>query len=65
MRMYVGMNRQEGARRQLALMEEDAKAADNDSIDTELYYAQATVAYAFGQTKKGDEALGTPHTPVC
>lgn len=57
MRMYVGMNRQEGARRQLALMEEDAKAADNDSIDTELYYAQATVAYAFGQTKKGDEAL--------
>ena len=57
MRMYLNMGRLANAKTQLGLLESSAKAADNDSLTTDLLYTRAAYYYVTRQDKQGDEAV--------
>lgn len=57
MRMYLNMGRLANAKTQLALLEGAAKAADNDSLTTDLLYTRAAYYYVTRQNEQGDEAV--------
>ena len=57
MRMYLNMGRLANAKTQLGLLEGAAKAADNDSLTTDLLYTRAAYYYVTRQNKQGDEAV--------
>lgn len=55
--MYVALKNSAYAKEQLDQMDALAKAARNDSIDSDLLYARATYYYMFGQNNQGDNAF--------
>ena len=57
MRMYLNMGRLANAKTQLGLLENNAQAAGNDSLATDLLYTRAAYYYVTRQNKQGDEAV--------
>ncbi|MBQ8673213.1 MAG: HAMP domain-containing histidine kinase [Bacteroides sp.] len=57
LQMYIKMKRTANAKEQLALLEEVAKAAANDSLSNDLLYTKANFYYTFGMNSQGDEAI--------
>ena len=59
LRMSVKQKNAARGKEQLTRLQEQAKAAANDSIDRELLYLQADYYYTFGLNSKGDAALNS------
>lgn len=57
LKMYTALKRTAQAKEYLTLMEENAKASQNDSIREDLLYTQANHYYTFGMHTQGDAAI--------
>lgn len=57
LQMYINLKNPARAKDQLTRLEETAKAARNDSLNSDLLYAQANYYYTFGQNAQGDDAI--------
>lgn len=57
LQIYLKQRSTSRAKDQLARLENWAKAAQNDSLDTDLLYTQALYYYTFGMNSQGDAAL--------
>lgn len=57
MRIYLGTNRPNNAKELLSQLENLAKEAENDSLDTDVCYARANYLYRTGQEEQGNAAV--------
>ncbi|MDR1004771.1 MAG: sensor histidine kinase [Prevotellaceae bacterium] len=58
MQLAIAQKKADNARYALSLMENNAKAAKNDTINDKLLYVKTIYYYSFGMNKKGDESFG-------
>lgn len=58
LQMYINLKNPARAKEQLEILETTARAARNDSINSDLLYTQANYYYTFGMNTQGDACFG-------